>query len=303
MPRLEILPHRTAPRSAWRRAGWTVEVDDGGPQPVSGELEGWDYASTMKLRTRTVVDVDRVHEACRTSEDAEFQLVCVWDCQSSGIRRVGARHTLVRSGEQEIISELTIPPGLVAERIRVERQLILTRPGEDPGDFAPDVAGAIVLWERGDEWISIALEGSGGRFPVEVVDFSAQGRPGASWWLDVSYTDLDDSFLGAVRLYLNDGHPAIRALLEDPSSDQARATLSVIQWDATRKLLLRLVPALVEQGRESRQMEEGSVGEVVGRMCRSLLRRDPASVRTMIDRDEDRFELVVQEAMGVLEVG
>jgi hypothetical protein len=135
---------------------------------------------------------------------------------------------------------------------------------------------------------------------VEAIDFRGQQRPAGAWWLDLTYTHPDDAFLGAARLYLNETHPAIREVLEEPDSKEARRTLSVIQWDASRRLLREVADdERILQGR----FEEGSIGDVVSRMCRSILRKTPATVFTISRTDQDRFELILQEAFRLLRDG
>lgn len=299
MARIEVLPHHTAPPSAWQRAGWTVALDDEPPQPVPPLLPGWDYDRTLVFRTETTVDVNRLHESCRTGGSGSFELVCIWDCPAAGVRGVGSRHLLIGQGNMTLGSIFRIPPRILAERVRVERQVVLAEvPESRNSPFVPGIPGSVILWEREDQVVSMALEGSGGRFPVEAIDFAQAGLPNAAWQLSVTYDDPNDAFLGSVRLYVNSSHPAIAELLQEPDSPSARRTLSVIQWDASRRLILQAA----EDDRMSQPMfEEGSVGDVIQGICKSILQRhDIRALVGLIKKDPERFETLLQDKLRLL---
>jgi hypothetical protein len=299
MARVEVLPHLTAEPTAWQRGGWTVALDSQAPQPAPDLLHGWDYHSRLTLQTETTVDLAKVHASCRTADDAMFDLVCIWDCRATAVRVAACRHRLSGSGSVTVESRFQIPPSTLADRVTFERQLVLAAAGTAKRDpFAPTVPGSLVLWERGDQVVSVTLEGSGGRFPVEAVDFREAGLPDAAWWLSLAYDHPDDSFLGAARLYLNTGHPAVSEMLRDPASLQAKRTLSVIQWDASRRLLRE---AAGDDRMLGPTFEEGSVGDVIIRMARSILQRnDLKALFSLMERDPDRFETMLQAKLRLM---
>lgn len=296
MRHVRLLPHRTAPQDAWERADWLVSVDDGPLSPVRGVVNGWDYNSTLQFRSSTSIKMDRVHESCRTEPPTTYELLCIWDCPATGTRQAGSRALLSGSHTIRITTAFEVPPRTVAQRIRVERQLVLREPRNIGDPFSPKEPGMVVLGEEGDQIFSAALEGDGGRFPVEAIDFASQGLGGAVWWLSVEYESVHESFLSAVRLYVNSSHPAVQELLNEPDSSGSVQLLSVIQWDASRQLLQEVA----RQGEmEPGPYVEGSVGDVVIRLCRLILQEDQAAVMAMVENDPGSFERLIQDRMGL----
>lgn len=300
MPRLEVLPHSTAAPSAWKRGGWTVVLNDDQSQPAPDQLPGWDYDSSLRFESTTTVDIDAIHADCGTSDESTYEFVCLWDCRAVGTRMVAHRQRLPGNGKAVIRSMFEIPPRTIAERIRVERQVILAARHTPPDDspFAPSLPGSLVLWERDGEVTSVALEGTGGRFPVEAMDFASQGLDDAVWWLSVAYDDPNDAFLASARLYLNSAHPAVSEMLQAPDSSTAKRTLSVIQWDATRRLLIE---AAGDERMTAGPFEEGSIGEAIERISLSVLqRKDLEALFALMATDPDRFQRLLQDKLRLL---
>lgn len=298
MARIEVLPHPTAPCSAWDPSAWMVKVDDGPPTPVTELVHGWDYDSVLRLATETTVHAGMVREACQLATEAALELVCIWDCPSTNTRRVGHRARLPADGTTTIRSVFEIPRRTVAERVTLERQVVVVDPAYRDGKNT-HLHGAIVLLEHERERASFSLEGTGGRFPVEAVSFAALGLREGAWRLDVAMEDPEDLFPSAVRLYINTDHPAINELLLEPESVPAKRTLSVMQWDVARRLLsmaesdARYSPA--------RDYEEGSFGAVIARLSWSVLkRRDVESLFALVRADPTRYEVLLQERLRLL---
>ena len=300
MRQVRLLPHRTASQDAWEKGDWLVSVDDGPLSPVTGIVRGWDYNSTLRFRSTTSIKIARVHESCRTAPPTTYELLCMWDCVATGTRRVGSRTLLSGSNTLRVTTEFIVPPRTVAQRIRVERRLVVRNPLRVEDPFSPREPGTIVLGEEGDEIFSAALEGDGGRFPVEAIDFVPQGLGDGVWWLSVEYESVHESFLSAARLYVNSSHPAIHRLLHEPDSNESVQLLSVIQWDASRQLLYEVA----RQGAmETGPYEEGSVGDVVNRLCRLILQEEKAAIIAMIQHDPASFERLIQDRLRLLRDG
>lgn len=301
MPGIDILPHHHPPSSAWSRGAWSVSIGGGPSHELGRVLNGWDYASTLRIRSETTIDLPLIHEGCRTADDARYELIAIWDCAATGERAVGARTPIRGAGAIALVSEFEIPPGLIAGSLRLERQVVLTSPSLDGDPLSPSVPGAIVLWERHQDAQTVDLEGAAGRFPVEAINFAENGMPDAAWWLSVAYDDPNDSFLGAVRLYINSGHPAISGLLGRPSEETSQYTVSLLRWDAVRRLLYHTVN---DDRMLADRFEEGSVGEVVRGIARGVLQSgDLASLYSLVRSDPDRFEQLVQAKVGLLRDG
>jgi hypothetical protein len=86
----------------------------------------------------------------------------------------------------------------------------------------------------------VVLEGSGGRFPTTVSDFTAAGLPGgenAPWYLEIAESDLEASATSCLRLHLNSSNDDVRELLEHPDSERSWLVLRHLRHDTTRQMV------------------------------------------------------------------
>ena len=91
------------------------------------------------------------------------------------------------------------------------------------------------LWET---TIQLRLEGDGSQFPTSVVDFKRAGMdPTNALWRVKIDPRLDAHFSGAVRLYLNSGHPRTTEYLRNPDAQDQRDFSLFLKADVVLQLI------------------------------------------------------------------
>lgn len=293
---LRIQPHRTARAECVEWGAWWATIR-GVREPVDRRIEGWDYATALQLDFEPHVDVKQLLEQTALGDADGIEVVGQIDCPATFQRAtVRAPLTDLLDGSSRLSLELM--PGLFADRVQLSRHIVLATPRTDRGDGVAYRAGSR-LAESGVA--RLKLEGDGGRFPVEALPFSTIGREDAAWALDVMYEDLDDSFLGAVRLVVNTEHPAADPAL-DRSHPLAPIVTSVLRHDLVRQLIVCLSSDLSVDFDKTEDFESDSLGAVVANLCDLYLRRDLSSVVQLLRSEPSQFELLLQARLDFLRI-
>ncbi|MFP4512486.1 MAG: hypothetical protein ACLFRV_06025 [Acidimicrobiales bacterium] len=249
------------------------------------------------------MDFDRALEECQLNEDSAISAVAVHSSSSTGRRVAGQAVRVATSGDVHVVVDLdpTVSGGI----LKLHSELVLSAPGTAGSRLAPSRPGSILWREPFRERRQVILEGDAARFPTEVVDFSttslAESR--AAWWLHRDLSDLDTNPLAALRLYVNSGHPAMRALMEGTRDPSTATIRSVIAWDVSRQLIhAALNDDDFVDGYAS--FRENSVGENLEMLIRSIWpSQDARSLRAMRASDPEAFEAHLQGRLNVLGVG
>lgn len=211
--------------------------------------------------------VDVVLQEAQSELDAE-----------EALRRLHEQRAL---GEVDFAVRVEVPAGSVAVSVALQCHIIVgvERPAGPP-------KGARLAESR---LTTVMLEGEGGRFPTEPVSFSQAGLTGGPWHLDVRFDELDEAFMGAVRLFVNTDMDAGVALL-DPDHPRHPLLQQVLRWDLVRTLLWAVAsqtdPALVPRTFE----DERAVGAVLDALCRGIWQLNLAEVITAVQQDSAGFE-------------
>jgi hypothetical protein len=290
---VRLLPHSAVSDEHVIWGAWWRLHHSGERQPIGDRLAAWDYAQDLRLVSDVTVDVAAAVRDAELDESAEVAIAAMWDCASSFGRGVALQAISCQQGDQwsgELL--LDLPAGQVAKEVTLERHLILAEPPTTGGPLAAKAPGARLGPVSRTKLI---LEGEGGRFPIEPVPFSALLRESAAWALEISYEDLGDSFLGAVRLLLNTEHPATGALL----SGDSEGLLSVLRYDLVRALLVKLADdssGIDEFG----GWEDDSIGGVLEDLCQGHLDMDLRTTLLRMRAEPLEVESLLQARLGFL---
>jgi hypothetical protein len=166
----------------------------------------------------------------------------------------------------------------------------------DTNGLAATIPGS-VLW---DDVTLLPLEGVGSRFPMEWLDFGGSGwlPNGAGWYLEWSPDEPDAPALGAIRLYLNQNHEAVRAAVTASAPEpHERAIREVIQYDVARGLILGALAADPTAWDEAAK-EPGSIASVVNRLLSVVFPAETLiGLRTRRIATPQRLEVKMQDGL------
>lgn len=268
MPSITAYPYLTAPQEAWSPGPWFYRLGEGMRAHLGGDsIEGWDYQAHLELACDLPVDADLLRDSVCMPREQGVDVIVLVDCPALRERRVAFRTPLPESGKSAIECLVSLPPGSIAERFTVERQVVLREEYPVPPPL-PSRKGSILLKDPRNR--SVVVEGQGGRFPVEVVDLDAMGYRDALWMLDMDTSDAERAFLAAVRLYVNSSHGAKDDLLQ-AETPRGNDLLSAMSWDVLRQLVVRPALSGLEVGPDH---DEGTLGAAIWSLVRDRLGYD-----------------------------
>jgi hypothetical protein len=285
-----IAPHRMAPADAVRLGGWLRMFPDRIQEAVGDHIDNWDAATPLKLSRSVEVDIPMVRRKCELLPGDRIAAVAQWHSLRTALRGTG-KSVVLSAAESEVEVEIDVPEGLSGGTLNLRTFLILdaaSESGRPP--FAAGKAGAILWQDR----FSVALEGTGPRFPTEVRKFDSP-LSAAGWMLDWRPSSPEVQFMGSVRLLLNEHQKAVVGAATAANRDLGQKLIvSAINVDVARSLLGGMLrnPDFVNA---PAAFEKGTVGQVVGDLIASTFPGENLdTVRMQLENEPESFAARVQ---------
>lgn len=256
-------------------------------------VENWDYHSSLQIVTTVIIKEDLFRSQTGLIEPDELQGLTVTlqaDCPSTTLRKITGIPALAAIERVGSI-QLEIPPGTVAKKLDICASLILDRPDASPRiDRVAHLRGSR-LFVASHTW-SFALEGVGGGFPTEAVDFASVGLPGnAPWHLKVR-REIDLPFMGAVRLLVNTAHPLGIELLRG----ETHLATSALFYDLLVQMLLAFIDADAE---DLLDLQEESLGAVLNEHTQTYTNMLLVDAVTALREDPMMFMTQLKNGVGL----
>lgn len=286
MSKTRLLPYRTVATGDLAWGGWWLERN-GSREPLPDLLPGWDYAASDVIGITVEIESEKVRNATGIDSIDLIEAVVVVDCATM-LRRFIARQRLSQADVQKIELSLALPPGEVAHKVELSSYLVLAE------DTPPRARTASRRGSRlcAGPTRSVHLEGDASRFPTEAVSFAALRLENAPWTLSAVFDDLSDSFMGSVRLLVNEDHELGRAVLVQPVDPQLEARIKL-------EVLRSLVALATAHGvAEDDDFPPDSVGEVVESMCQLFLNRSLQETIQTYERNPLKFDRLLHAAVS-----
>ncbi|WP_406024047.1 hypothetical protein OH802_00345 [Nocardioides sp. NBC_00850] len=286
MTKLRLYPHRVVPDAALIWRGWW-HMNGNAKEPLPYLMDGWDYAKEEVIGLTLDLDPNEVLTSTGLVSLDQVEIVVIAECREV-LRRFVVRQRMSNNHIGPVDLSLTIPAGEAAHKLDLSAHLVLASTWEPTGFDVPRVKGARLATSQR---ISVVLEGDASRFPTEAVPFSTLGMEQSPWTVTRTFYDLNDSFMGGVRLFVNTEHPIGRRAL-DP------ATASSVKGFLQADILRTLIAEVARSEEEVRQEYiEGSVGDVLDGMCLLFLQRS-LEVAVQIHREDPaRLERILQSVL------
>lgn len=278
MSRARLLPYRTLEDHDVAWSGWWYERREV-REPLPDLMPGWDYWVSDRIGLNVKIDAATVREKTGLSDISSLEVVALADCPST-LKRFVRRVRLEAEESQDIEVWIDIPAGEAAQRLDVGAFILLA----DDLQMTPGTAYRAGSRLAVGPSRRVLLEGDASRFPTEAVSFASFNWAEVPWTLNVVFFDLSDSFMGSVRLLVNEDHPLGRAVL---SSEVDTVTDSRLKLEVLRTLV-GVVAA--QEGVENDDYPPESIGEVVGSMCQVFLNRSLAEAVQTYKREPVKFD-------------
>lgn len=269
-------------------SAWSVTASDVGLTSPEA-LPNWDFGTDIHVERVLVVDVGGVLGDTGLAEGTALAALVTWSSSTTRIRGAGPLVELSQ-GLNRVMC--TVPGSEAGGQLAVESRIVVRAVGGASSALAPRRPGS-TLWSDSHR---VLLEGSGTRFPTVPLPFSSSGLAGGrqgAWCLSVRADDLSATAAGAVCLYLNNEHPAVENMLENPDDGSAVLLAGVMRYDVLRQLVSL---ALEHEALDVLSaQEEGSLGNVLYNLLLRLFPdRVPAVLRTARRSDPGEFEAELQ---------
>ena len=273
--------------SPWR----TIEGDE--DLLLGDSLPRWDPGTNLRFIRDLDVDADRIRRDCGLPDDCAVRVSASWHCEGTTVRGRGSVVTLT-GADAEVSLEMAIEGRDLSGKLILRTAVVLgTRLEASP--LRARRPGS-VLWE--DEQ-TVALEGEGSRFPMEVVSFKDSGwqlPARAAWALDWNRDDLEVPVLGGIRLYLNSDHPQVVSMLQSPRDPASIVFAAAMHQDIGRQLIRGAV--MTDEFLEREKYPRDSVGHIIQRLIKSrLIGETPTSLRTRLQQHPERFDALLQDRL------
>ena len=279
-----ILPYRSLAVDSLRPAWWYERA--GTRQPLPDLLPGWDYAQEELLGATLEVVRSEIEDGTGLTSLESVALVLIVDCPSL-LRRFAAEQRLGNADEQQVELTIAVPPGEAANKLELTAHLVLV----DDLAVAPGRAFRKASRLGSSQTRRLILEGEASRFPTEAISFSSIGLERAPWTVRVTMDGLNDSFMGAVRLLVNEDHELGQGLLE-PAVDPNLANR--LKFDVMRTLIAE---AARWDAESFSGFEEDSVGAVLTSMCELFFARSLVEAAKLYSEEPAKFDRMLYSAV------
>lgn len=287
-------PFRRIPKDVIEVSEWFWTRKDSTEKVLVDSIPDWDYSVDLGFRREIKVDIESILSAIGLeSSGARLELVVtlVTGAQER-FRTVVWRQMMPSQGEASIEPNFRLSGSGLSKRIVLRSEIILASDQGASGALAPSRSGSR-LWE--DSCVG-DLEGTLGRFPLEVLDFGEvfPDMQTALWYLDWDPNHLDNAFLGSVRLCLNCAQVSFmdRFRQEDP------IVLSLVLSGIIFQMTVAALGNDEFCDRHS-EFEDHTVGSVISSWLESAYPGELAkTIAEDLEVDPGRFAARVSEIVG-----
>jgi len=281
---------------------WQQIMDDGTDIPLPDHLPHWDPGTSVAVSATVRLNIAQIWQECQLSETDHLRLVLLWDSAGTGLRSSGSAITIQQGYPVDTVEMSGRIEGTqLAGQVKFLIHLALAGAGQSLSKLAPRIPGSI-LWQ---EERTLVLEGQGQRFPTEFLHFAAPSNPlpaNAGWYLEWHPEALEESFMGNVRLFLNEDNKTIARSVEGHSKEDSLIQ-GMIRFDIGKTMIVAALSS--DSFVESYQhYDDGSVGATIRNMLYTYFPTQAIEgLAGLYHNSPARFECALQECFQLFEEG
>lgn len=286
----DVKPFRCPDPTAVRMHPWELFEDEQW-SPLPEWVPDWDPLTSLKLHREVELKADVIGEQTGLPADVPLAWVVEWKSSLSGLQGLAFREGVDPSAPVDV--EFSLPGKELAGTLALTTRLVLDA---DLPDLAPFVARQMgdVLFEDVAE---CRLQGAASMFPISIVDFEPIQLPATARWHLATPTDLGQSAMGGLRLYLNAAdHELVAAASSaaNPAPHQVQL-LTFLRMDVVQQLVHLALSEDVVGELESYDEDTDSFGGMLRQLLRDLFDDEPPkNLATQRAADWNRFATLVQ---------
>jgi hypothetical protein len=261
-----------------------------------GTFPGWDYGTDLVARREVRLGTKLIREQTRLAEGSVIRVTVTWstgsgfECQELAF----AKDVPLGGPAKPIEIEFPIPGSSLAFAVVLSTSVVLARRGPRTGHGAAMQPGS-VLWQ--DDY-SIAIEGSGPRLPVLVVDLEPEGT---AWAVRTAHDWLNSHPSVGVNVLINKRRDEIvKAFLAEPPSDRDLAIRCTLFFDVGRQLIERAL--LDADFADDAPFAPQTCGLAIRNRVRAIFDRGIDDVRALQESEPEEFNKILQAGHALFAV-
>lgn len=295
MSSASAFPYKTIPSEMFLLGEWEridINVD---AESIGDHIAGWDYDSYMELARSVQLEPESImKELGLDRSDARMSIVVTAETGPTSYRWIVSRTDVPQDVAWQADLRIKLESVHLAQRLSLATEVVLAKGISKAKPFTAKELGSRLYRDVK----IIQLEGSLGRFPMDMLDFGKGlpflQAPGALWYLDWDPSRPESQFLGTVLLYINSAHPEVSNLIQAAEP----TLLAILRCDVIRAMCEALL-----QNEEFVSNYSDFQSDTVGGQVREWLMiafgdEKPQSLQSKLDSSPGRFEARIQSAFS-----
>lgn len=288
-------PYKTIPTEMCFLGEWERLDTNGNAESIGDDIAGWDYDSHMELGRSVKLEPRSImKELGLNRPDTRMSVVVTAETGPTSYRWIVSRTDIPQDLKWQADLRINLKSAHLAQRLSLATEIVLATRISKARPFTPKDLGSRLYRDVK----VIQLEGSLGRFPMDMLDFG-KGLPflqasEALWYLDWDPSRPESQFLGTVLLYINSAHPKVSNLVQAAEP----TLLAILRCDVIRAMC----EALLQNEEFVLNYSDFQLDTVGGQVREWLMvafgDEKPELLQSRLDSAPGRFEARIQSAFS-----